>query len=180
MKLVVDACVLYPTVLREVVSGVAQAGVFTPLYSERILGEWTHAAARLGPVGGAQAEGEAALWRARFPLGLVAADPELEARLYLPDPTDRHVLAAAITGGADGILTLNLKDFPRRELAEHGLAPLGPDAFLRGLAEAAPELLRAVTERVHAEAERLSGEKLDPRRLYKKARLPRMAKALYG
>lgn len=50
--------------------------------------------------------------------------------LSLPDPNDRHVLAAAIQVGADVILTSNLKDFPAETLAQHGLSAESPDAFL--------------------------------------------------
>ena len=50
----------------------------------------------------------------------------LEERLWLPDPADTHVLAAAIAGSADVILTLNAKDFPRNILAEEGSEPDRP------------------------------------------------------
>ncbi|MEP3296991.1 MAG: PIN domain-containing protein [Pseudoruegeria sp.] len=180
MRLIVDACVLYPTVLREVVLGVAKSGVFTPLWSDRILSEWTHAAARLGPDQAVFSTSEAAILRTQFPNAVVVADDVLESQLYLPDENDCHVLAAAITGQADGVLTLNLKDFPKRILADYGLSPVGPDAFFYQLAMATPELLRPVTDKVHADAETLSGHTISARSLYKKARLPRMAKIFYG
>ena len=47
----------------------------------------------------------------------------------LPDPEDRHVLAAAIHGGCDVILTFNLSDFPVSGLAPYGISALGPDPF---------------------------------------------------
>ncbi|WP_050663540.1 RSP_2648 family PIN domain-containing protein, partial [Roseovarius tolerans] len=120
MKVLLDTCVIYPTVMREMILGVAGAGAFTPLWSERIIGEWLHAAAKLGLDAQAQAAGEAALMAARWPGASVAYAPSLEARLWLPDPADTHVLAAAIAGSADGILTLNARDFPRNILAEEG------------------------------------------------------------
>lgn len=160
--------------------GVAKAELFTPLWSDRILGEWTHAAARLGPVQAVQAKSEAAVFSAQFPYAVVPADPALEAQLYLPDPNDRHVLATAITADADGILTLNLKDFPNRLLAEFGIAPIGPDAYFYQIAQRSPDILRPVTDAVHAKAEQMLGENIAPRTLYKKARLPRMAKLFYG
>jgi hypothetical protein len=49
---------------------------------------------------------------------------------YLPDPDDRHVLAAAIKGRADLIVTLNLKDFPADELDRWGIDIQHPDEFL--------------------------------------------------
>ncbi|HMB14321.1 MAG TPA: PIN domain-containing protein, partial [Roseovarius sp.] len=98
MKLLLDACVIYPTVMRQMILGVAGAGGFTPLWSERIIGEWLHAAAKLGPDAQAQAAGEAALMAARWPDARVTYKPSLEDRLWLPDPADTHVLAAAIAG----------------------------------------------------------------------------------
>lgn len=47
----------------------------------------------------------------------------------------RHVLAAAIQAGASIIVTSNLKDFPRSELARHGIRPLHPDELLLSLLE---------------------------------------------
>jgi hypothetical protein len=48
----------------------------------------------------------------------------------LHDPDDRHVLAAAIVGRADVIVTANLKDFPAEALAPHGIEAQHPDTFL--------------------------------------------------
>jgi len=180
MKAVVDACALYPTVMREVLLGVAARGLFTPLWSARILEEWARAAARLEPGQEAVARGEIALLRARWPAAEIAPAPEIEATLDLPDRHDRHVLATAIAGGAEAILTLNLRDFPTRALAAHGLRAVHPDAFLREVYGRAPEAVQEVTEAVRAEAERLSGHDWDMRKLMKKARLPRLGKALAG
>ena len=98
MKVLLDTCVIYPTVMRQMILGVAEQGVFTPLWSERIIGEWLRAAEKLGPEGVAQARAEAALLAARWPEAEVSYPPSLEARLWLPDAGDVHVLAAAIAG----------------------------------------------------------------------------------
>lgn len=50
--------------------------------------------------------------------------------LDLPDPNDRHVLAAAIKCGADLILTFNLDDFPEHTLGGYGIGACHPDQFL--------------------------------------------------
>lgn len=50
--------------------------------------------------------------------------------LSLPDPDDRHVLAAAIVGHADAVVTFNLKDFPDLTMNAHGIEVLHPDDFL--------------------------------------------------
>ena len=178
MILCLDACVLYPTVLREILLGLAEQGLFRPLWSARIAEEWRRTAERQSPGDGVIAEGEIALLNARWPGACIAADPDLEDRLWLPDPADIHVLATAIRGGAEGIVTLNLRDFPARELQPHGLTARHPDAFLLGLWQAHPDAVEQVVRNVHATAQRLSGERLDPRALLKRARLPRLGKAL--
>lgn len=52
------------------------------------------------------------------------------AGLSLPDPNDRHVLAAAIVGRADVIVTYNWSDFPTDLIAPYGIDVQHPDAFL--------------------------------------------------
>ncbi len=164
--------------MREVLLGAAAEGLFLPFWSERILEEWARAAARLGPEGEAFARGEIASLTARWPGALVRVPEGLERRLWSPDPNDVHVLAAAVAGSADAILTMNAKDFPRGMLAEEGLLRLDPDQFLRGLAEGAPEVMARVVGASVAEATRLSGEEWTVRTLLKKARLPGLAKTL--
>ncbi|WP_420012062.1 RSP_2648 family PIN domain-containing protein [Tateyamaria sp.] len=178
MKILIDANVLYPTVMREVVLGVARAGLFQPQWSARILEEWARAAARLGPEAEAQARGEIVMLNAAWPGAEIRYPPELEHRLWLPDPGDVHVFAAAIAGSADAIMTANAKDFPRNVLNEEGLLRVDPDGYLQGCAEAQPGVVSAVVDGVLAEARRLSGQAWTRRSLMKKARLPRLGKAL--
>ncbi|WP_226625461.1 RSP_2648 family PIN domain-containing protein [Alloyangia pacifica] len=178
MKVLLDTCVIYPTVMREVLLGVAAQGLYQPLWSGRILEEWALAARKLGPMGEVQARGEIAQVRAAWPGSEVRYQPAMEDRLWLPDPADLHVLAAAISGSADLIVTENAKDFPRNILAEEGLSRVDADGFLRGLCEANPGHVKDACEAVLAEARRLSGEDWSMRGLLKKARLPRLGKAL--
>lgn len=178
MKALLDACVLYPTILREILIGCADRGLYTPLWSARILEEWARATVKLGPGAETIARGEVATLKARFPGAEVAPAPGLEARLYLPDPNDIHVLAAAIAGNADLIITYNAQDFPRATLAEEGLDRRDPDQFLLALMAEAPDIVAEVVEGVRATAERLSGEAQPLRPLMKRARLPRLGKAL--
>ncbi len=176
MKLLLDTCVLYPTVMREVLLGVAKTGAYTPLWSARILEEWARAARKIGPTGEVQARGEIALIRSAWPNAEVTWKPSLEDRLYLPDAADEHVLAAAISGYADKIVTLNAKDFPRHILAEEGLDRIDPDALVRGCWEQTPDAVAAVVEGVRQTASEMSGEVWTTHALLKKARLPRLAK----
>ncbi len=180
MRAVLDTCVIFPTVMREVLLGAAETGAFVPLWSDRILEEWVRAAAKLGPEAEAQARGEAALLQAKWPGAAVEWPPSLEDRLWSPDPADVHVLAAAVAGSADVIVTVNAGDFPRGVLAEEGLSRADPDAFLLGFWQADAAQVEAVVTRVRDEARRLSGEDWSARGLLKKARLPRLGKAVAG
>jgi len=179
MRVLIDACVLYPTVLRRLVLGLAATGAFTPLWSARILEEWARAAARDGPASEAVARGEIAAARARFPAAEVAPAPGVEAGLALPDPDDLHVLAAAIAGGADELLTLNLRDFPIRALGVHDVLRRHPDEFLLEAFHADPAAVGAIVGEVHGGAV-ADGIALGRRALLKKARLPRLGKAMEG
>ncbi|NOE25660.1 RSP_2648 family PIN domain-containing protein [Ruegeria sp. HKCCD6157] len=178
MKAVLDTCVIYPTVMREMLLGAARLGHFTPIWSARILEEWARAARKLGPTGEAQARAEIALAQAQWLQAERAPVPGLEQRLWLPDSADIHVLATAITASADVIVTVNAKDFPRNILAEEGLDRRDPDGLLHGLWLSDPDGLATIADRVLSEAIRLSGHQWTLRALMKKARLPRLGKAL--
>lgn len=178
MKAVLDACVLYPTVLREILLGVAARGLYEPLWSERILREWTRATAKLGTLAQAQAEAEAQLMRAAFARFAVREQPNIEARLLLPDPNDLHVLAVAIAGHADCIVTFNAQDFPRHVLAEEGIERRDPDGLLWQLWSFHPDAVTDVVMAVHATAERMSGTEIPLKKLLKRAQLPKLAKAM--
>ena len=173
MRVALDACVLFPTVMRAMLLGAAAAGGFAPVWSARILEEWARATRRLPEGAEAVARGEIARLRAAWPEAEVAVPEELVAGLSLPDPDDRHVLGAAIAGGAEALLTLNRADFPTRTLARHGILLREPDGFLRRAARrgARPRDDR----RGGAGAGRRAG-RCAP--MLKRAGLPRLGKAL--
>jgi len=173
MRALLDACVLYPTLTRGLLLEVAAAGLYVPLWSERIMGEWMRAAAKETP--GPLVAAEAALMRARWSGAWVEVPETVVAGLSLPDSNDTHVLAAAIAGEASLLVTYNLKDFPGRTLARHGLRPVGPDTFLLELLDEAPDQVLAALDRAMAG---LSAAGPDRRALLKRAQLPRLAKAV--
>jgi predicted nucleic acid-binding protein len=178
VRLVLDTCVLYPTVMREMLLAAARLGHFQPVWSPRILEEWARAAIKLGPEGEAQARSEIALLRAAWPRAELQPKDGTEARLWLPDAADVHVLALAVSASADAIVTMNAKDFPRHILAEEGLERLDPDGFLHRCWQQNPEGMAGAAAAVLETANRLAGGGWEMRPLLKKARLPRLAKAL--
>jgi len=178
MRALLDACVLYPTVMREVFLAIAATGSFDPVWSARILDEWACAVAAKLPDQAASARIEIALLRSAWPDAETDVDPELQAGLHLPDPDDTHVLAAAIAGRATVLVTANRKDFPTRVLATHRILRRDPDGFLFDLWQDNPGAITAACETVRTKAETISGQPQPMRALLKKAHLPKLAKAL--
>jgi predicted nucleic acid-binding protein len=178
MKAVLDTCVIYPSVLREILIGAAVAGMYQPLWSERIFGEWVRAVVKLGPLAVAHAEAEAAQMRRDFPRAMIREQPGIAARLMLPDPDDVHVLAVAIGGHADAIVTFNAGDFPRHVLAAEGIARRDPDGFLWELQSHHPEQMDAILRSVVEKASRIDAAPASLKSLLKRAKLPRLARAV--
>ena len=143
-RAVIDACVLYPDVPRALVLAAARAGHLTPLWSARILEEWRRAVLAKRAEAGGTVAAEIARIEADFPAARVTPPPDAEALLSLPDANDRHVLATAIAGEADEIVTFNIRDFPGRTLARDGIIPRHPDGFLTEIALADPDYADAV------------------------------------
>ena len=77
---------------------------------------------------------------------LVADYEDLIPGLQLPDPDDRHVLAAAIRGGANVIVTMNLRDFPATIVAPFGIKAQHPDDFVLHLLHLAPDVVLGATQ----------------------------------
>jgi len=178
MRVMLDACVLYPTVMREVLLGIAAQGAFEARWSPRILEEWARAAGKLGPAEEVWARGEIASLGAKFPRSNVIYDAALERQYWLPDPADIHVLTAAVAGSCDGILTMNAKDFPKNILGDEALMRWDPDGFALIMLQDAPDITTSVAQAVLSEANRLSDTPWTMRALMKKARMPRFGKAL--
>ena len=81
---------------------------------------------------------------------LVTGYESLIPSLDLPDPDDRHVLAAAIVGRCDAIVTQNLKDFPAAALAPFGIETQHPDDFFCNQLSLAPGLVCSALRKVRA------------------------------
>jgi len=176
MHAFLDACVLYPPLVRGLLIGAAEAGFFTPLWSARVLAEWRISIARKK---GLQDEDAAvaaqAALAARFPSAEITTDAEVEAMIHLPDPADAHVLAGAVAGEADVIITFNLRDFPRRVLAGHGVGARHPDGLLWEFWSSAPERMEPVLRNV-LDSAGVQSDRVRP--VLKRAKLPRFGKAV--
>lgn len=113
-----DANVLYPAALRDLLMRLALQGVMRARWSNRVHEEWMQAVLRDHPhLTCRQLERTRDLMNRHAADSLVTGFEHRIAQLTLPDPDDRHVLAAAIHCHAEVILTRNLRDFPASALA---------------------------------------------------------------
>jgi hypothetical protein len=128
---VYDANVLYPNTLRDLLIRIAQSGMVQAKWTSAILDEMATALSRNRPdIPPAKLGRLRDLMNGAVRDCLVSGYEPLIEGLKLPDPGDRHVVAAAIKCGAQAIVTRNLKDFPNVDLEEWGIEAKSPDAFV--------------------------------------------------
>lgn len=131
---VLDACVLYPPSLRDLLMRLAVAGAYAPRWTEEIHAEWIRNVLADNPsVTPTQLDRTRRLMNQTIPNCVVSGYEVRMADLSLPDANDRHVLAAAIEAQAPLIVTFNLSDFPIAVLRTYGVRAIHPDRFLSGL-----------------------------------------------
>jgi len=142
---VLDANTLYPASLRDLLLSLAVEGLYHARWTARIHDEWVRNLARSRPEIEPRLAELVERMNRSVPDCLVDSYEGLIAGLVLPDPDDRHVLAAAIAGHADAIVTFNLKDFPADALDPHLIEAIHPDDFVLNQLELRPyEALAAV------------------------------------
>jgi hypothetical protein len=126
-----DACVLYPAPLRDFLLELAAANLFRAQWTDKIQSEWLESLMLREAY-----RDRAALNRTVKLMNAAVMDSRVTGYEYLipmitlPDPDDRHVVAAAIRAKSDGIVTFNLKDFPVATLKTLNLEPIHPDDFV--------------------------------------------------
>lgn len=131
-----DACVLYPAPLRSFLMYLALSGLFRARWSDMIHEEWIGSVlARRPDLSAGQLQRVRDLMNRHVPGCLVEGFEGLIPSIELPDPDDRHVVAAAIQTRAEAIVTFNLKDFPEDSLAPYNMRALHPDDFIADLRE---------------------------------------------
>lgn len=127
-----DANVLYPVSLRNLLMRLTLNGLFQARWSADVHEEWIRAVRQDRPdipIARLQ-QLRAAMDREARDALVVGYKPLIEG-IRLPDPNDRHVLAAAIVGNADVIVRRNLRDFPDEALEPYGIEAQHPDEIIR-------------------------------------------------
>jgi len=134
---IIDACVLYSAPLRDLVVRLAQASLIQARWTDEIHDEWMRNVLKNNPkLSRERLERTRSLMDGAVRDCLVTGYAALVPSLTLPDPDDRHVLAAAIQGEAGLIVTFNLTDFPPEALAPHGVEAQHPDKVFSELVDA--------------------------------------------
>lgn len=127
---ILDANVLYPQLVRDTLLSLAVERLYHARWTTTIHAEWMRNLAQDRPEIAAKLPQLAERMNASVPDSLVTNYERLIASINLPDPDDRHVVAAAIAGHADAIVTFNTKDFPADVLQPYGIEVQHPDEFV--------------------------------------------------
>jgi predicted nucleic acid-binding protein len=137
-----DSCVLYPAPLRDLLMWLSLSDLFRARWSNDIHEEWIVNLLEARPdLTRERLERTRDMMNANVRDCLVTGYEPLIDGLTLPDPDDRHVLAAAIRAGAAVIVTFNLKDFPSEFLAPFSVEAQHPDEFIVHLIDLNPGLV---------------------------------------
>jgi hypothetical protein len=140
---VLDACVLVPMALCDLLLRLAEEpAIYRPLWSEQILTEMTKALRTK-----LHRSSEEVAWRRQqlkeaFPEAMITVPSALlKAVECIPGKNDRHVLAAAIMGRANAIVSQNSRHFPKDCCEKYGVVCQKPDDFLIDQYHLHPQLL---------------------------------------
>lgn len=167
-----DANVLYPAALRDVLVTLAAFDVYAPRWTNLIHDEWIRNIVLNRPdTNRARLEDTRRAMELAIPGALVEGFESLVATLQLPDPNDRHVLAAAIKAKVQVLVTFNRKDFPRAELNKWNIQVQSPDEFSCDLFASNPQL---VLEALGNQRARLKKPPLSPEQFLSNLRLQRL------
>jgi predicted nucleic acid-binding protein len=179
LKVLLDACVLYSALLRDLWMRLNLENAIQAHWSHLIHGEWTRNALKNHP------HSQPEQWQRIMELmdlhagdALVTGFEPLIDGLQLPDPDDRHVLAAAIHARAAAIITINLKDFPASALQPFGIKAVHPDEFLLEVIESKPEAVLMALRKQRAQLKKPAMTANEFLALFGKHNLPRSAARL--
>lgn len=140
--MLLDACVLVPIALADTLLRIAERDLYRPLWSARILTEATDAVSEIHPdIPPEHVRARFAAMDEAFEDARVERWEDIEQTVTLPDPDDRHVVAAAVRGRADAIVTANVRDYPTEVVEPLHIEVIHPDDFLLDQLDLAPRVI---------------------------------------
>ncbi len=172
---VLDACVLFSRLQRDVLLSLAHADLYTARWTQEIENEWTSSLVKRYPNAGDKIPFVVDQMREAIPDCLIVDYELFIPSLQLPDENDRHVLAAAIRGNADAIVSLNTKDFPADVLSKFDIEIQTPDQFVLNQIMLHPPRALTAIKKMRDRWERPSMSASDMVDLFEKRQLPQTA-----
>lgn len=140
-KVILDACVLYPAPIRDILLSLAADGLFKAKWSDIIQEEWLRNLLKnRTDLKKSQLNQTIKAMNLAFPDANVDGFEDLIPSIKIPDKDDRHVVACAIRCNADLIVTFNVKDFPKKELSKYDIEIQKPDELISNLIDINPKL----------------------------------------
>ena len=172
---VLDACVLFSRLQRDVLLSLAHADLYTARWTQDIEREWASSLVEKYPDAADKIPRLVEHMREAIPDCLIVDYAPLITSIQLPDESDRHVLAAAIRGNADAIVSLNTKDFPAAVLATFDIDIQTPDQFVLNQIMLNPPKALTAIKKMRERWERPSMLAADMVDLFEKRQLPQTA-----
>jgi len=172
---VLDACVLFSRLQRDVLLSLAHADLYTARWTQEIENEWTSSLIEKYPDAAEKTHLVVDQMREAIPDCLIVDYELFIPSLQLPDENDRHVLAAAIRGNADAIVSLNTKDFPVEVVSKFDIEIQTPDQFVLNQIMLHPPRALTAIKKMRARWERPSLTASDMIDLFEKRQLPQTA-----
>lgn len=140
-----DTSVLFKAYVCDTILTIAESGLFRPMWSDHVLDELARNLIRRG-LTQCQVEHRISQMRRAFPDAMVCGYDALIGAMT-NSPKDRHVLAAAIRGGAESLITANLRDFPEAAVKPYNLEVTCQDDFLLNQLDLAADVVLDALER---------------------------------
>jgi len=175
---VLDTCVLFPTVVRNILLNLALSDEYQAIWSKNILDEWLYSSVKQGYISQESTKIEIIQVNLRFPSSLKTLKKFNAEEYWLPDLNDLHVLALAIQTESKGIITFNKKDFPNKILNSYNLFSITPDQFINSIYANKPDLVYDICDQELEKLNRTLNEPLTLKSLLKKSQLPKLSKTI--
>lgn len=177
----IDACALYPQLQRDLLLRYYKEGLYRARWSKEIEAEWTRSLKENRPELSEKIDRTQQRISEVFPECYVEKYAGLADMVELPDPNDRHVLAAAIKCGAQLIVTDNLDDFPSEKLAPFDIEAVSVDTFLFQTFDLYPDAATSIVQQLRVGYRNSDGQRFSQPEfimMFTARGLPQLASAL--